>query len=493
MKIIKDNWLDYKEGRRGSEVIKMFEDFISNEEFDVDAAAALLKRFNPDFANSCDEETLKELLNLHYQNILDVMDYLEKQHVEGEPELTIGDLMDFLFNPESWQGGARQLLGCVPFISFALFYQYPEVYFPYMFTMDILKLRKFAERYDIELPEMPLKSDYEGRSWYYRAINDIVYDFREENEWSESEMCAFLYDYAQRENEREPEPMPSPARAWFAGGVSNPYERSLDYRFWQANPDVRRGDILVHYENTPVSAITGIWIAQEDGITDPYFPYYSYTYQGGHIATPHITLADLKADEYFKDHALVRKNMQGVSRWPMTGEDYNNLLRMFEAKGFDTTALPHLYAPQIDLGVSIKRESDVTKYLIKPMLTKMGWEEDKDYKLEVEFRAGRGSAKRPDYCLHLGTKNGDMTARVIIEAKYLMKTEQDIIKAFDQCRSYGKWGDADTLVVADKQMIRVYQKKKGYFDSTHYTQFYWADVLGGANPDAFNQLRTLIS
>lgn len=79
---------------------------------------------------------------------------------------------------------------------------------------------------------------------------------------------------------------------------------------WQSNMDTKRGDILIHYETSPVSAITCLWIAQTDGVIDPFFHYYSNTYIGDRIVIPNISLKELKADIYFSNHPLVRKNFQ---------------------------------------------------------------------------------------------------------------------------------------------------------------------------------------
>lgn len=69
----------------------------------------------------------------------------------------------------------------------------------------------------------------------------------------------------------------------------------------------------------------------------------------------------MKADTYFSNHPLVRKNFQGVNGWPVTGKDYAELMRMIEAKGFDTSVLPQIYAPSLPEGIVIKEEKDVEK------------------------------------------------------------------------------------------------------------------------------------
>ena len=168
--------------------------------------------------------------------------------------------------------------------------------------------------------------------------------------------------------------------------------------------DTKRGDILIHYETSPVSAITCLWIAQVDGGIDLFFLYYSNTYIGERIEIPHISLKELKPGENFSNHPLSRKNFQGVIGWKVTGKDYAELMRMIEAKGFDTSVLPQIYAPSLPEGIVIKEEKDVEKKLLEPLLNEMGWYEHKDYIRQLPIHAGRGHRIFPDYALHYDNK-----------------------------------------------------------------------------------------
>ena len=139
----------------------------------------------------------------------------------------------------------------------------------------------------------------------------------------------------------------------------------------------------------------------------------------------------------------------------------------------------------------INHESDVPNQLLRPMLKAMGWEEGEDYAAEVHFKAGRGSAKRPDFCLHITGSGEDTEAKVVIECKLYMKNGKEIEQNFTQGRSYAKWGNAQVLVLCDKQQILVYQRHKGTFDRNKFKTFYWKEVMGG-NPDKFNELKKLL-
>lgn len=232
-----------------------------------------------------------------------------------------------------------------------------------------------------------------------------------------------------------------------------------------------------------------MWIAQTDGIVDPFFHYYSNTYIGDRIEIPHITLKELKADEYFSDHPLVRKNFQGVNGWPVTGKDYAKLMRMIEAKRFDVSVLPQIYAPSLPEGIVIKEEKDVEKKLLEPLLSEMGWYEHRDYIRQLPIHAGRGHRIFPDYALHYDNTQEEEKAKVLIEVKYHMKNNQEIESAFLQAFSYAKLLLSTVIVLCDKERILIYENKDG-FSRSRYKRYYWEDMK---NPDLYNELKNKLN
>ena len=313
--------------------------------------------------------------------------------------------------------------------------------------------------------------------------------FRIENSLSPDELSAFIYDYVPNVlGVEEKGKMPKASTAWFIGGPIKGYGTHWTTRFWQSNKDTKRGDILIHYETSPVCAITCLWIAQTNGVVDPFFHYYTHTYIGDKIDIPNISLKELKADEYFSSHALVRKNFQGVNGWPATGKDYAELMRMIEAKGFDTSVLPHIYTPSLPEGIIIKNERDVETNLLEPLLHSMGWYEYKNYIRQLPIHAGRGHRIFPDYALHYNNKPEEENAKVLIEAKYHMKSNQEIENAFLQAFSYAKLLLSSVIVLCDKECILTYEGKEG-FSRNCYKKYYWEDMK---NPDLYNELKNLI-
>ena len=169
---------------------------------------------------------------------------------------------------------------------------------------------------------------------------------------------------------------------------------------------------------------------------------------------------------------------------------------MLEDKGFDTSILPSLYEPKKLAGVNIELEADVSNKLLVPLLEEMGWKRDVDFKAEVEFPAGRGTTghqmeKRPDFCLHLTGKEKDLGAKVVIEVKLWMKNNEEIEANYYQGLSYAKWGNAQVLVLCDKNQIRVYERnKKGEFDENKWVRFLWEEM---DNLEKRNELKRMLN
>ncbi len=490
--MIKDNWLHYKEGARGKQVIDAFEK-ASAPDVTIEEQINLIKQYASNYIENAVENDFKRL-----GDILD-------DFYTGLGDFTLSELPTNIQEATDFYEGYIGLLqdsykvgvGLNLHITLNLYALCPKFFFPNLFVMNFIALQRFFDKYNLTLPEMPSKTNWAARSSYYSKLNEIVYQFRIDNDLSPAELCALMFDYAQRQVEQSETILPEPSQAWLIGGTSGDGEKDADYRFWQANPDTKRGDILIHYEKYPTKAITAVWRAEENGIVDPFFWYYSNTYAGHKIDVPLITLDELKKDEFFKNPEspvgkLINKNFQGVNGWTVSGDDYKHFLDIWKTKGCDIEKLPKLYAPELPNGVTIVHESDVSNQLLRPMLNAMGWKENENYKPEVHFKAGRGSAKRPDFCLHIKGEGEDIEAKVIFECKLYMKNSKEIEANFTQGRSYAKWGNAQVLVLCDKEQLLVYERHHGSFDRNKFKKFYWGEVMGG-DSDKFNELKKLLS
>lgn len=377
-------------------------------------------------------------------------------------------------------------------LSVALWKFAPEYFIPYFFANRYSDLIRITDAFSIELPITPHKSDHKGRYAHYWEICYIFYNFRKKRGFSPNELCTFLYSFAPRfveQKNHEYTALPSPQHIWMIGGLITGYDKEAGLNIWQANKETKRGDILVHYETTPVSAITHIWRAASDGVNDPFFHYAAQTFISDGIEIPHISLAELKNDTYFSKHPLIRKNFQGVNGWQLSSTDYNQLLKLLTEKSFDTTFLPKPYAPRMKSDVRIKLEKDVESYLLRPLLASMGLVEERDYKRQLELQAGRGSRVFPDFALRCREKDGVWVADIIIEAKLCMKDNSDVDAAFRQGRSYANLLEAKVLVTCDSNNIYIYKRKNGQFNRLQYLRYTWSEM---EDADKYNIVKKLI-
>lgn len=491
MKFSQYTWNLYKQSPDGQNAIKEFEDASENEsEFD------LMFKYNPRLElwdnNKKRRSFIEDFMeSMWCYNISEFPDAPTPQTLEEAKEKFENTIFRGL-----WADGEtiipmkdyETMLMTIVWTSFLLYYYEPKFFFPNIFIYRFFDLHKIADTFDIELPPIPKKSDYRARCMYYWELCEILYQFRTENNLSPAELCAFLYNFAPNFTPKEKTEISKPSQAWCIGGLINNEEISKT-DFWQASPETKKGDILIHYETSPISAITCFWIAQTDGVIDPFFHYYGNAYLGNKMLVPHITMKELQADEYFVKHPLIRKKFQGVNGWPMSGEDYAELLRMIKAKGFDTDTLPKLYAPALSKDIQISNERNVEIMLLEPLLNSMEWYENKDFIRQLPIHAGRGHRVFPDYALHYENKPDYERAKVLIEAKFYMKNNQEIEETFKQARSYANILESSVIVLCDKQCLIVYEKKES-FDRDRYTKYYWGEL---ENPDRFNELKNKLN
>lgn len=481
-------WNLYKNSPEGKATISSFSE--RKEWIDEEI---LFEKYNPSIKDNFNKEIICEILEdfwcykisdfegIEYPSLDKAGSIYESiistgLRIEDEEVLKIGDF--------------DLMLEYIPFLSMELNFLLSDYFFPYLYIDRFYELQKLADYFEIELPPIPKKSDYKSRCMYYWELCKVFYQFRTENNLAPDELSAFMYDYVphllQTEEKSE---IPQPSQAWFIGGLIRGYGEQWTTGFWQSNQETKKGDILIHYETAPISAITCLWIAQTDGVIDPFFHYYSNTYISGKIDIPHITLKELQEDEYFSQHPLVRKNFQGVNGWSASGKDYSEFLRMIKTKGFDTGNLPQLYAPTLPKDIVIEYEHDVEEKLLEPLLNSMGWYKNKDFIRQLPIQAGRGHRVFSDYALYYDNKPDEEKAKVLIEAKFHMKSNRDIEAAFLQARSYARLLNSSVIVLCDKNCLMVYEKKDS-FNRNRYKKYHWIEF---ENPDIFNELKNKLN
>ena len=515
--ISKMDWGNYKNSPQGKDTLMTF-DRLTNPDTPLEDLFELVCLFDTEYSkNLSPKENLQCIDGLAYydEEINSIIAEFEDLKDEGVcidftflSHLLLADEAEQEFN-DIPQTKFKSILGDNILLSVILSKYFPEHYIPNFFVMQFFYLKKIADKYGFELPIMPVRSDYRSRWLYYNDLCKTLNEFAIANDiQSLSELCTFLYGYEVSKIKEEIEvehqqSMPKvPEHARILVGNYGEGEKTMEEGFWQSSQLTCKGDILLFYEKSPVKKMNTVWTALEDGFIDPFAFYYSYTIIGKRIDIPNeqaITFEDFKNNPYFKERGpegnFVSKNFQDVSGWEVNSKDYAEIKCMFAAKGFDVSLLPSLYEPKKLAGIELKNERDVEDYRLKPLLNEIGIA----YAQQVEFPAGHSTTghkmeKRPDFCLHMSGSGSLLTAKVVIEVKYFMKDNSEIAKAFDQGVTYAKWGEAQVLVLCDKNQIRVYERtKKGtknIFDIDKYKRFRWEDM---ENLEEYNKLKCMLN
>lgn len=210
----------------------------------------------------------------------------------------------------------------------------------------------------IELSPVPLQKNPEERCLYLVDICRKIEDFRVANSLTKPEVCALLYGYAperveylESHNPQDTPDLPAPTRIWMTGASKEDWKAGLlekDENVWAGNERTLRGDIVVIYALSPHSCIHSVWRAVDDGEANPFDYYVNRVAVGHRTDVPRITFKDLKADPAMSQVPMVRDNLQGINGKELSYQDYQSLLDMFAAKGFDIATLPNLEAPRLE-------------------------------------------------------------------------------------------------------------------------------------------------
>lgn len=378
-------------------------------------------------------------------------------------------------------------------ISNALYAAFPDFFFPYFFLHNFDEFQVICLEFEIPLPEIPPKKNKKDRVLYYLHICKAVYEFRQANKLSPDECIAFFYDFALNAMEWSSiadEPLPSPSKVWYVGAgpidhsfIDTATQESVDR--WQCHPDTRPGDIIVMYCWSPRSYIHSVWRAVSNGFVDPFFYYYRIAYISKPIKVSPISFKEIKANPVLSKSPIVRNSFQGVNGYPITYEEYMEMLRLWKNGGMDINILPKI-EPIIGLSeeVVLADERDVEVHLVEPILIRLGYTE-KDWIRQMPVKMGRGVRYYPDYCFDAVAKRGDEKATMILEAKYSIKNQKALQDAFFQAKSYAVRLRCECFILAAKEGLWIYQSVKSDFKFGRFEHYTWNELNA---PDAFHHV-----
>jgi hypothetical protein len=380
-------------------------------------------------------------------------------------------------------------------VSRLLYHLFPDYFFPYTFEREFNKFTNICYEFNIPIPEVPKKKDLDKRALYYLDLCEALQEFRKINEFIPQELCAFFYDFAPTVlAELEDKEIPSPSKVWFVGCDKFDFD-TLDEskedseESWQGNVDAKRGDIVVMYCRTPHSYIHSIWRVIGNGFADPFFGYYSVNYLSFPIKLDvHITQKDLENNPVWARNPLVRKNLQGINGYPIKYPEYLELLSMLKLKGQSIDNFPTIIPTSKFEADDLKDERDVEIRLIEPFLVLLKYTST-DWVRQMRVKMGRGERNYPDYGFGANTQRGEESAKMILEAKYEIKTNKDLQEAYFQAKSYALRLQANCFIVAAKEGIWVYKPKNGVYKFDDYFNYNWVQI---ENPDTLHELQLLI-
>ena len=479
-------WRTYL-GGTGKEVVNFFEENLSNN-FSKEYADKICEFHRASCPSKVVNESLHSELVDAYEDIAEGIWFLE------EGEYSIESAISYIFNGFLNEDGATPqkvfnfFSGSVAFFTTLFARELPELFIPYYFTLNFNIFEKIAQEFEIILPEIPIKKDYEGRFLYYGKICEALYDFREKHNMSAYELCAFLYDFAPKyvggAKSYIIKDIPAPKSAYFIGGSKNDaFLLSDDDTItpWQCNPDTMVGDAIVMYLKSPISAVDSIWRSVSIGFNDPFFYYYRCTYIANPCKVNRISQKQLEGDSVFGKLPIVKKNMQGLNGVELSPSVYNHLLDMTESD------LPRLEFAINNDDLVLSREKDVENKLIKPFLAELGYTE-KDYKQQLYIEIGNHNhALIPDFVINPIVSKGHQSADFLVEAKYSISSNKLLEEAKTQARGYAKLLNAKYSVIAAKEGVWITDVADDYTASV--LSFSWSDLK---NEDNFHKVFNII-
>ena len=492
-------WELYKESERGRRVLERlsrFQDAGEDGTF-IDLFFSVPENSDPQAIEAMDENSASV--------VKAAKDYASKFEVNSlEQAFGLYEGMIRSGLPVEWPGSpgtieALDAKGIVDFIeqvSLGLYLAHPDYFIPYGFKTRFNLLERMSEQFNLSLPLVPSKRDKLGRALLYGHINEAFHEFRKSHSFSMTEMFAFLYNFAPRSIEDEQGELPTPSKVWpiIAGAYdSSDFEwietATLDDASpWNGNTDMRRGDVLLMYSITPHKRVHSIWRALADGFSDPFCRYYTTVWVSQPIKTMPVTFKEMKNHPLLAKNAAIRTHMRGPDSGPFTLEEYEAILDIMAAKGQDISDLPKPQRVSYLPSDKLQNERDVEVELIEPLLERLGYTSD-DWLRQMRLRMGRGKHVYPDYAFGAVQKRGEESAAMVLEAKFSISTNKELQEAYFQMRSYALRLQTKVAVLAAKEGVWVFPRKRGGFELEHHTHHTWDSLT---HPDVFRELSNLV-
>lgn len=376
-------------------------------------------------------------------------------------------------------------------------YMHHSFFKPVLLSSRFSIIQDNCEQLGIDLPSFPKAHDYKAALMWYYDLCVLFNEFQQKYEMTDPEFCACLYGLAASlKDDEEKKPLPKPINVWLTGADKEDIktlEKSMDNdSLWACNENTRRGDIVVLYAISPNSCIHSIWRADSEGTFNPFDYYQNRTRVSYGVKVSRIPLKELKEDPEFGKLPMLNNNLQGVNGKRLPSWAYSALLRMIAAKGDDVSKLPVLYETKDWNPGKMVNEHDVEERILIPFLHDLGYV-DSDWNRQLRLKSGRKEEREiPDFVFFPHGEKQFENAPLLIEAKWIMKSEKDRNDAYRQALSYARMLQAPIFGICDEERLIIYQKQKnGSFNyNSPSFEAHWAQIAGDA--DVHEQLMQLI-
>ena len=390
----------------------------------------------------------------------------------------------------------RSKAASVDTLSAFLYYLHP-FFKPVLLGTRFNIIQQNCEMLGIDLPSFPKAHDYKAALMWYYDLCTVFNDFQKQYEMTDPEFCACLYDLAASfKDEVEKKPLPKPINVWLTGADKEDVkflEKSMDNdSLWTCNENTRRGDIVVLYAVSPNSCIHSIWRADSEGTFNPFDYYQNRTRVSEGVIVSRISLKELKEDPEFGKLPMLNNNLQGINGKRLPSWAYSALLRMIAAKGDDISKIPVLYETKDWNPGKMTSEHDVEERILIPFLHDLGYV-DSDWNRQLRLKSGRKEEREiPDFVFFPHGEKQFENAPLLIEAKWLMKSEKDRNDAYRQALSYARMLQSPIFGICDEERLIIYQQQRnGNFNyNAPAFEAHWAAIAGDA--DVHEELMRLI-
>ena len=269
------------------------------KEFEKTSDAELLSKYNPDYFRHISSSAFEELVeSFLFYGFSD----LERPQTSDDAEEILMELGAFglveerqwIVNPEDYS----LLVDWITPLSLAASKFAPCFYYPYLYVQRFTDFINACNFIGVDIPTLPKRNDYKARFHYYWEFCKVFNLIREQYKLTYADTCVFFYSFIPYIYKQKEIRSTKATQCWFIGGIISEEDKINATTIWQTNIDTQVGDILVHYETYPISAITSVWRACSNACEDPFFHWKVYAHICDRIEISAITLSELKQDEY---------------------------------------------------------------------------------------------------------------------------------------------------------------------------------------------------